>query len=157
MEATFPSELQWRQWLSWMRRARDERGTERIGFIVQIGRWHQTSYNRVAAQSLVRWLRSRQKIYRVRLPSGGHNTATSARRCVAGEWDPTVSEQAPRRVVRTVAGTADRHVGAVVTLIWAATVVSWAEKNRSRPWRTVYLFFFFLFFFSFLFSFLFYF
>lgn len=37
-----------------------------------------------------------------RLLGGAHNTATSARRCVAGERDLAVSEQAPRCAARAV-------------------------------------------------------
>jgi hypothetical protein len=42
------------------------------------------------------------KIYRVRLLGGAHNTATSTRRCVAGERSLAVSEQAPRRAARAL-------------------------------------------------------
>jgi hypothetical protein len=62
-----------------MRRTQDESGTERIGFIVRICRWHLTSNNRAAAESSVAWLRSWQ--------------SEEDLQCEAARWSPQHSDK----------------------------------------------------------------
>jgi hypothetical protein len=118
MAATFPFELQWRRRLGWMRRTRDESGTERIGFIVRICRWHLTSNNRATAESSVGWLRSWQSKEDLQGEAARWSPQHSDKRAQVCGWRVGPSSQrasAKTRGAHALAGTVAPHVGAVVT------------------------------------------